>query len=167
MGDQMTMKLIKACLQVIILSLLLTACFPSGAPAPTAPPTPVVTSIQIDRPADGARVDQKETIKGQSQNLPPNTLIWIVIYLPSVERYYPQNHAANRQVDDGEWTATVSIGQDGETGLQADIIVVLADDNVQGIFNEYLEDARDKNDYPGLEMLPPDIEYDRVSVIRK
>lgn len=144
---------------------LLTACIPPTPPvAPTPTPT---TDIRINQPTDGAMVEQKEMVSGTSQLIPNGSVIWVVVFIPSVGNFYPQNNPADIQAN-GEWSSLICVGQVGESGLEADIIVVLADMNAQNAFNEYLVNARDKTDYPGLGQLPSGaIIYDRVSVVRK
>jgi hypothetical protein len=182
----------KPCLNKFVLSsfvlLLLASCVPSPeappptpipsftsvpSPIPTDPPTvtpsptQVVPEIRIREPISGGEVELKTTIKGISQNLPAGSVIWIVIYLPLTNRYYPTNEAAVVQVN-GEWSALAQFGQEGETGLKADVIVVLANQDVQDAFIAYLTKAIADNDYPGMEGLPlGDIVYDRISVTRK
>lgn len=138
---------------------------PTNTPSPT--PTPIITDVKISQPIDGAKVDQTETIKGTSQNIPEGSVIWVVIYLPAVRRYFPQNLPADIQVN-GDWSSVVSIGQVGESGLMADIIAVLANKSVQDSFNLYLKDAINTNDFSGLEKLPAGaLIYHRISVMRK
>lgn len=136
-------------------ALLISACLPSE------------TTVSIVRPTDGEKVEQTATVNGKSQLLPENHAIWLVVYLPVTGRYYPQNFPADIQAN-GEWSATAYIGQANESGLDADIIAVAADQSGQAAFNAYLSEARNKNDFPGLERLPEGaVIYDRVSVERK
>ena len=147
------------------LSLLLTACLPSQTVTPISP-TPS-TDAKISQPTDGATVSQTETIKGTSQRVPDTSAIWVVVYIPSVGRYYPQNNPADIQAN-GNWSSVAYIGIPTDVGLKLDIIVVMADKTAQDAFNAYLKNARDKNDYPGLEQLPKGAKiYDRITVTRK
>ena len=53
-------------------------------------------------------------------------------------------------------------------GLRFELLAVLANNNVQAAFNNYLKEARDKKSYPGLEQLPKEaVEYDRITVTRR
>lgn len=136
-------------------TLLIASCIPSE------------TVVTIVSPPEGAKVDQFVTIDGESQLLPANSVIWVVVYLPVTGRYYPQNFPADVQAN-GEWSSTAYIGQQNESGLAADIIAVAADGSAQNVFNTYLIEAKDKNDFSGLEQLPKGVTiYDRVSVIRR
>jgi hypothetical protein len=128
---------------------------------------PAETVVTIVSPSEGAKVDQFVTIDGESQLLPANTVIWVVVYLPVTGRYYPQNFPADVQAN-GEWSSTAYIGQQNESGLDADIIAVVADGSAQNAFKTYLLEAKDKNDFSGLERLPKGATiYDRVSVVRR
>lgn len=179
------MKSTKIIILTIGFSLILTACFPTPTPTPapsgtpiptntlvptgTPPPTqtPTVVTLQISQPIEGAKINQTETVKGNSQNIPAGSVIWIVVFLPSTGRYYPQNFPADVQAN-GDWTSLCYIGQANDSGLKAEFIVVLADKSAQDAFNAYLQDAKDKNDYSGLERLPAGATiYQRISVTRK
>jgi len=49
-----------------------------------------------------------------------------------------------------------------------DIMAVLADKEAQGVFNDYLIQAKGEKAWPGLENLPNGaVEYDRITVTRK
>jgi hypothetical protein len=112
-------------------------------------------------------VDMRLTIKGESQNLPEGSVIWVVIYIPSVARYFPTNNPAEMQVN-GAWTSLAQIGQEQESGLKADIKVVLANPNAQDVFLAYLQNAQSTNNYSGMDGLPAGAEvYGSISVTRK
>jgi hypothetical protein len=146
-----------------VAALLLGILLASGC-VPTAP---AETSVSITQPAETAKVEQFLTVDGESQLLPKDSVIWLVIYLPVTGRYYPQNFPADIQAN-GEWSATAYIGQPSDSGLAADVIAVLAEKSAQAAFNNYLTEAKNKNDYSGLEKIPEGATiYDRVSVIRK
>jgi len=149
------------------LALVLTACVPPSTATPTLTSPPPTTDAKITQPTDGARIEQTETVKGTSQIVPNGSVIWIVVFLPTVGRYYPQNYPADVQAN-CDWSSVVYLGQAGESGLKADIIAVVADKNAQDAFNTYLKDARDKNAFPGLERIPEGATiYHRISVARK
>lgn len=143
---------------------------PSSTPIPTFTPPPTSTpspEIVITEPFEGVKVEQIQPVKGTSQYLPDDNVIWIVIFIPSVGRYFPQNFPADIQAN-GEWSSVAYIGQQGESGLDADIVAVLANKDAQDSFNAYLSDAKDKNDYPGIQQLPNGaVIYHRRSVVRK
>jgi hypothetical protein len=145
-------------------TLLLAECWPQ--PKPT--PTPVLTTnVKITDPAEGATVDLAQLVKGTSQRIPDNHLVWVVVFVHKVNRYYPQNQSADIQAG-GDWASMSSIGQPRDVGLKFDLIAVLADKDGQTAFNKYLVDARDRNDYAGLERLPNGATiYDRLSVTRR
>jgi hypothetical protein len=144
---------------------------PSNTPVPTNTPTltqtPVITDVKIIQPISGAKVDQTVTINGTSQNIPDGSAIWVVIYLPAVRRFFPQNLPAVMMVN-GNWSSVISIGQVNEPGLMASVMAVLADKSTQDSFNLYLQEAINKNDYPGLEKLPAGaLIYQEINVERK
>lgn len=120
----------------------------------------------ITYPANQARVDQIETVRGTVQGLPAGQVIWVVIFPQEVGRYYPQNWPADLEAG-GEWSSITYIGVPSDTGKRFDVLVVLADAEAQNAFNAYLADARDRADWPGLEALPSGaVIYDRITVTR-
>jgi hypothetical protein len=153
------MKTKTLCIALIFTGMLvISACIPAA---------PTEISVTITKPVEGGKVDQFVTIGGNSQALPAKTVIWVVVYLPTVGRYYPQNVPADVQAN-GDWASITYIGQENDSGLAADIIVVIADKNAQDTFNAYLSDARDKSNFSGLEKLPKGaVIYDRISVSRR
>jgi hypothetical protein len=123
--------------------------------------------VKITQPIEQAKVEQTEMVKGTSQMIPNGQVVWVVVFVHSVGRYYPQNNPADIEPS-GDWASITYIGVPSDIGLKFDLIAVLADQQAQNAFNKYLVDARDKNDYPGLARLPNGATiYDRISVIRK
>ena len=152
------------------LTLLLSDCWPkpgsNQTPTPVPSPTPT-TSVKITQPTEGTKVEQTEMVKGTSQRIPSEQVIWVVVFVHKVGRYYPQNNPADVQAS-GDWASVTYIGVAADVGLKFDLIAVLADKEAQSAFNKYLVDARDKHDYPGFEHLPNGATiYDRVSTTRK
>jgi hypothetical protein len=155
-----------------VLSVFLSACSIVPRVEPTAtiavePTATIAIDVKITSPVEGAKVDQRETVKGTSQEIPNGSVIWVAVFLPTVGRYFPQNQPAVIQAH-GEWSSLAYIGQQSESGLKADIIAIVADKSTQDKFNNYLQDAKDKQNYAGLEQIPEGAKiYQSVSVIRK
>ena len=150
-------------------TLLLAACgWPQPKPQPTPTPTPVpTTNVKITEPSEGTKVAQTQMVKGTSQKIPDSQVVWVVLFVHNVGRYYPQNQRADIQAN-GDWASVSYIGVPKDIGLKFDVIAVLADKEGQNAFNKYLVDAKDKSDYAGLERLPDGATiYDRVSVTRR
>ncbi|HEX8138348.1 MAG TPA: hypothetical protein VF544_12220 [Pyrinomonadaceae bacterium] len=123
--------------------------------------------MEIKQPLEDSKVEQTEMVRGTAQNIPNGQVLWIVVFVPKVGRYYPQNNPADIQAN-GDWSSVTYLGVAADVGLKFDLIAVLADNQAQSAFKKYLIDARDKNNYPGLANVPNGATiYDRVSVIRK
>jgi hypothetical protein len=136
-------------------------------PKPTPSPISAKTEVKITYPSEGATVQQTESVKGTSQAIPDGNTIWVVVFVPAVGRYYPQNYPADVQAN-GNWSSIAHIGVAKDTGLRFDILAVLANSSAQATFNNYLKEARDKSSYPGLEQLVKDVVvHDRITVTRK
>ncbi|HYG82988.1 MAG TPA: hypothetical protein VD861_21505 [Pyrinomonadaceae bacterium] len=127
-------------------------------------PAPVV---KITEPAKGARVKQTQMVRGTSQNLRDEQKVWVVVYIPTVGRYYPQNDPAVVRAD-GNWSSVTYIGNEKDKGLGFEIFAVMAGKDVQDAFRSYLKDARDKSEYAGMEQPPPrETIGDSVTVTRE
>ncbi len=124
------------------------------------------TMVRITYPSEGSEVERKVTVRGTSQNIPEGQVIWVVIYVHDVRRYFPQDLPADVQVN-GDWVSPVIIGIDEDLGKEFDIIVVLVDQKAQDAFNDYLKDWGGKYPSPGLERLPEGaLIYQRITVTR-
>jgi len=125
------------------------------------------TSVAIVYPANLARVDQAETVRGTVQALPAGQVIWVVVFAQEVGRYYPQNRPADVEAG-GKWSSLAYIGMPADTGKKFDILAVVANAEAQDAFGVYLADARDRSDWAGLEALPAGaVIHDRIAVTRK
>ena len=142
-------------------SLMLGAChWPDGKNGPS-------TEVKITSPPDRGRVKQTDMVKGTSRNIPNGQVIWVVVFVHNVGRYFPQNRPADVQ-SGGDWASVSYFGVQTDSGLLFDAIAVLADGASQTAFNNYLAEARDKKDWPGLEELPAGAKiYSRVTVTRE
>lgn len=148
-----------------------TPVIPTLTPVPTstlAPTlTPIVTEITVKSPREGDKVEHITTIEGTSKNIPNGSAIWVVIFLPVVQRFFPVNDPAVILVN-GDWTAQAYFGRPDEVGLEAVIYAVLADNDAQAAFRTYLAEAKSKNEFPGLEKMPEGaLPYVIVRVTRK
>lgn len=126
-----------------------------GANVNTPTPTPAGASVRVTYPDDGGAVEQGEVVRGTSRNVPAGQKIWVVIYIPRVGRYYPQNNPAAVQPD-GSWSSPTTFGGPGskDKGLKFEVQALTADGAAQAAFQSYLRGARDKSDYPGMEQPP-------------
>ncbi len=125
------------------------------------------TEVKITHPYDGAYVEIVEMVRGTSQKIPEEEVIWIVIFPHIVGSYYPQNDPADVQTN-GEWSSLISIGIEEDVDKEFDILAVLADKNAQYTFNAYLGEAKGKETWPGLQKLPEGASiYDRITVTRE
>lgn len=131
-----------------------------GCPAPKP-------ALKITEPIEGALVDPIQMVRGSSRGVPAGQAIWVFVFVQKVNRYYPQNQPADLQANGG-WSSMTSIGIASDLGLKFDLIAVLADDEGRSAINNYLTNAKNRNDYPGVEQLPTGVTvYDRISVTRK
>ena len=91
--------------------------------------------------------------------------IWVIIR-PEDDRYYPQSDHTNTSFKNGgEWQVVTRFG--GEKGMAYDIIVYEADAEASAFFTKTIEEWKEKEDYPGIELasMPAGaIEMQRIKV---
>ena len=91
--------------------------------------------------------------------------IWVLIR-PTDDRYYPQSDHTNTSYKrDGEWQVVTRFG--GDLGEAYDLIVYEADATASEFFSATIEEWKEKEDYPGLQLeeLPPGAkEVDRIKI---
>ena len=104
--------------------------------------------VRITAPLDLQHVNIPVMVKGTYQDLPQGQEIWILIYPSDVGKYYPQNHV--EYLDDSRWISSASIGLDWDKGKTFYIYAVLADEQAQRVLNDYIEQAKNANDSPGM-----------------
>jgi hypothetical protein len=152
---------------VCALDVLLTACVPPPHEPTPVPTATLTTDVRITYPVDSVQVEREEMVRGTSQLIPEGYAIWIVVYPYVANRYYPQNDSAVIEAK-GDWSSRTCIGVEADMGLKFDILAVLASKTAQDAFGAYLQTARDKEDWPGLEKLPKGATvYHRITVTRK
>lgn len=138
----------------------------SGTMAET--PTPTSTpQVAITSPQNGARVEQIVFVRGKSQAIPRQSVIWVVVRIPQLDRYYPQDVKAVVNAD-GSWTSKTYLGVEGDKGKPFEILAVVAGQEAQSAFSAYLEKSRKTQDYAGMETLPAGAEvHSQARVVRK
>jgi len=91
--------------------------------------------------------------------------IWVVIR-PEDDRYYPQSDHTNTSFKNGgEWQVVTRFG--GEKGMAYDIIVYETDAEASAIFTKTIEEWKEKEVYPGIELasMPKGaVEVERIKV---
>lgn len=126
-----------------------------------------LAAARIIRPVEGERVDMREMVRGSYSGIDGDGRLRLVVSVPSVEsRYYPQAEAA-RCMEGGRWTCPAFLGGSEDAGLEFDIIVVVADEEAERVFKEYLEESERRNAWTGMAELPSGaMILDSVSVTR-
>lgn len=125
------------------------------------------TQVRIDYPQAASQVNQAEAVSGSSHGVPPRSTVWVVVLVPEVNRYYPQNDPAFVGAN-GDWTSATHLGVEGDAGKKFAILAVVANPDAQGAFRAYLADALKTEKYRGMERLPAGAQtYDQVNVVRK
>jgi hypothetical protein len=131
--------------------------------------TPLVestVSVEINSPTNGSTQSYSATVTGTSKNVPNSDKIWLVVYIPKVNRYYPMPGPAAMD-STGNWYSFATLGGENDIGDQFDIIAVVANATAEdGIVNYNLNSMK-VNNFEGITSLPTGaVEYSRVQVIR-
>ncbi len=128
---------------------------------------PTAARVGITYPAESTGVEMRETIRGSSAGVSPDDSIWVVIYIPELQSYFPQERSADVQAGGG-WSARVQIGNEGDAGVSFEVLAVTADRRARREFRRYLEQGRQTGRWEGLPRLPGGaLEYERVAVARR
>lgn len=171
---------------MVALAALLGALAAAGIifPPPAQQPTPVVTPTPVDGgspavssaphlmvkvtdPIDKSQVVEIQEVRGTSAEVPQGDAVWVVLYPPDANRFYPQ-HAAAVVDGNGNWTSKTYFGVHDDAGKQYDIQAILADEAAQQVFTAYNDDANQHDQWPGLVDLPTGAKiYDTITVVRK
>ncbi len=124
-------------------------------------------TAKISYPLNMSEIEWDLTINGMSQNVSNNQRLWIVLFIPLVQRYYPQQGPVAIN-ETGNWEAHAFVGQPAQAGLKVDILVIIAHAKTSEKINETFERWVRKNDFKGCGQLPKGVTIaDRISVIRK
>jgi hypothetical protein len=147
---------------IIILVLALIAVFRFGLldsyiGTLTSTPTP---EVKITAPLNTAKLS--DIITGISKDIPNGQTVWILIYPHTADKYYPQNKVTNKN-----WNLSAQFGGANDTGIQFDVLAVMADQGAQNELQAYYDTSMKNNSWLGIKNLPNDTtELARVTVTR-
>lgn len=123
---------------------------------------PVEIHVEIVQPTDGDTVDIRETITGTSSGVPAGSAVWIAVYSPRDETYYPNETAASVDTAGG-WTSPATIGATADVGYPFEILAMLVDSTGVSALEEY----RARPDRSGLATPSFGTLRDKVAVTRR
>jgi hypothetical protein len=152
-----------------------------GTPTPTATPTPSTTStpteiptltsgvkipeVKITYPSNTAAVNIQETVTGTARNVPEGQKLWILVYPPAANKFYPQSQNVN--IVSEEWSTPIGIGTKDNVGEIFDIVAVLADQKAQEELTNYINTGVKNNSWSGMDSIPDGaLVYDKITVTR-
>ena len=151
-----------ATIGLVILLVINLALFGIILVSYTAP-----VEVTMTYPSTDSHVGVTEILQGTSQNVPDEKAIWILVFIPQLDRYYPMLNTPLVQ-SNGDWTCFTTIGGPNDNGTFG-IILVLANKPAQDALNNYNKDSAENSFYPGIltKDLPAGLTtYQRVNVTR-
>jgi hypothetical protein len=129
--------------------------------------TDKTTNITLLYPTDFSEVNQKEIIRGSSQNLLDNQKIIVVVFNQEIERYYPQDQVITIEAKN-TWSSIAYIGSNEDVGKKFDVIVLITNEEDSKYFDSYFIESRLTNNWIGMTQLPEEVLiYERITVTRK
>ncbi len=124
------------------------------------------TEVSIVYPSDGATVELAEVVQGESQSVPSSSKVWVVVFIASLGRYYPNLYPVDTD-SSGNWSCLTYFGRPGDTG-DFDLLAVLADEPAQESFRQYADRAVSAGAYDGVAVLPKGaVVEDQAAVTRR
>lgn len=106
----------------------------------------------ITYPKDTALVDMQETITGTVNSMREDTHIYLVVYSPQQNRYYPQGNPELK--DDGEWSCAVYFGNAQNSGHAFELRLVAVSASTAKAYQNYLDTCESSQSWPGMAALP-------------
>jgi hypothetical protein len=133
--------------------------FSSGWPLPfsLSAATAVTAADQITgvitNPSPQAQVPEVQTVAGTVTGLTAEKHLWLLVvpHVPGAAAYHPE---PDLTVNGSNWTVTARIGLAGDLGRVFDLELVVADNQADASFRQYLNTATAKGSYPGMPILP-------------
>ena len=125
--------------------------------------------VRISSPPDGATVSKIIEIGGTSNGILISQSLWICVYPPGVQRYYPQDKRDFPIVmgKNGDWSTRVVLDRDIYTGSEFKLCAVVANEASNKKILEYLNKSKANKSWSGLRQLPDGaLIYDKIAVTR-
>ena len=139
----------------------------SKGPKPTPPPTPTPTiTVKINSPKDGDSVPYGNKVSGTASTVPDDLYLWMVDQNLDNRIYYP-NEGVSILKDEWDAKTWLGMGLPDESGKKFYIQAVLADEQADKEFRDYM-DTREAKGYPGMSELPKGAKiHDQIMVTRE
>jgi hypothetical protein len=120
-------------------------------------------TARIGDPHEGDVVKQRTVVTGDVSDILEGYKLWPVLFVPLVNRYYPQNGPI--LIKEGRWKSVFFIGSPQNRGDEFEIKIVLASPDAHVEFRRYQERAALNNSWPGIIELPSwSVECDSINV---
>ncbi|MBC8030112.1 MAG: hypothetical protein H7Z16_08365 [Pyrinomonadaceae bacterium] len=156
---ELTLRWKKLAIIIPIITVVLAGIFSYQFRRPEQidnPPLPYLPStceknVRISVPVDMQHISLNEDIKGTYKDLPPGHKIWIMVYPPTIRRFYPQGEAA---LTHNTWSVKAHTGLMQEAGRTFEIYAVLVNESAHNALNFYAVRASETNVSPGMPDLP-------------
>jgi hypothetical protein len=122
-------------------------------------------TVKITSPLNNGEAGPTQQMTGTAPSISSGQTLWIFVYVPSVQRWYPQTPPVTVE-NDGSWTYRPGIGTSADNGKIFLLQAVIADSNATTAVNDYLNSGP-RTGWPGMRALPAGASIaDQVSVTR-
>ena len=117
-------------------------------------------------PNDPIPINYGDMVTGKASNIPEDMHLWLVVYSTKVGLYYPQQSEIISS-GNNEWGLNVFVGTlDAGVGEQFDLLLVFVNEKGNQEFQDYLDNAAETGEYPGMNLPGGSEEKDRITVVR-
>jgi hypothetical protein len=141
-----------------------TRDYPS--PPPPTTPTPTPLTITITDPSDGDQTPRSVMFKGTiSGDLPDDQYMWVVVHPQVSAGWWPQTGRISPY--GGKLYVQTWIGLDESVGEEFDILVVLANEDSNQYYEDYIERGKETENWPEISLPTGASIYDQITITRK
>jgi heme/copper-type cytochrome/quinol oxidase subunit 2 len=120
------------------------------------------TNVNIISHRPGDEVQAEEVVRGESEHIPDEATIWVLVQPHDEDRYYPQREV-NVIASGSDWSTRAIFPAEGQA---YDLLAALAEGDAYATLQAHI--TRSPDDLTPLEALPGGVTiYDRISVVRR
>lgn len=124
-------------------------------------------TVEINLPQNNEGVEQNINMEGTFSGDLLSLHLWPIVHPKGSSGWWPQNSEIIPDPSNGNWEASVRLGNTGDVDKKFDIIIILATENAHESFNKYIQTGKETNNYPESPLPSGTRILAKVTVIRK